>query len=548
MRCFVFLFLIVGCFFVCNAQGEESQGKEGSEKVAPKSIVQCKECDEILKKIGELKAKLDSNYTLLGDEFAKADKKFKSISRRVRKMEKKCKKCKTDDEKQDEIETVSIDLANGKKNSRIVSLGYNKAIKVVLENVLNPFQYSIKIKREDSEGMLYEGLDFVGAAEKESGEEGEASKGEVKGTNPIRVDDVKITEAEKKIKDEIKSFDENTNQNLINDKESDLALIQAFIHNNTVNFATLDDKEKKCVGELCKMKALEVTNECKQFVLKGSEDDDTVTKKNESLTACLAYHQIKSELDLKDFMQNAERNKENYTDEFMDIMGSINRQQIYESYYVVPGDEISIIVSRSEKVEKKYANGTTKTVEEEVLKHEVKIIRKKPGRWDASSGFAFIPDVFRNEVFGIGKRDNNLYYVSEEDSSSTLARQNETARLHFSPAVFFSFFPRYRKGKTWNHSLTAGMGLDLSELKLDLSKPVLFLGYNIAFHENISFSLGLSAKKYHFLKGEYECGQEVSTDLEFDDLHDERYRINPFVSLNIRFRKGLFNRGGSKSE
>ena len=55
------------------------------------------------------------------------------------------------------------------------------------------------------------------------------------------------------------------------------------------------------------------------------------------------------------------------------------------------------------------------------------------------------------------------------DRSSAASDVYKRQDLNYVPAVFFTFFPSKRKSKCWNHSLTGGLGFDLS--LIHISEP-----------------------------------------------------------------------------
>lgn len=152
-----------------------------------------------------------------------------------------------------------------------------------------------------------------------------------------------------------------------------------------------------------------------------------------------------------------------------------------------------------------------------------------PGKWVTTYGFGFTT----NALTG------NNYYTKQMPDTSVFeilkSRGPKAFDLSYVPAVFFTFFPSKRISKSWNHSLTGGLGFDLVS-------PVLYFGYNGLFWHNIGFSAGLAFQQQNVLKDKYEVNERVPNFLETNELHEKVYRPNLFISFHFRLDKNPFNK------
>jgi len=156
------------------------------------------------------------------------------------------------------------------------------------------------------------------------------------------------------------------------------------------------------------------------------------------------------------------------------------------------------------------------------------------GKWVTSYGFGFTS----------ASLGSNIYYAKQIPGTSSYQilkskNNNSSLDLNYIPAVFFSYFPSQDLNKCWIHSLTAGLGFDLSA-------PVVFLGYNGMFWQNLGFSLGMVFQQQYKLKDKYSENDIISyiPDKEQlpakEDLHDKVYRPGLFIAINFRFGENPF--------
>jgi len=155
------------------------------------------------------------------------------------------------------------------------------------------------------------------------------------------------------------------------------------------------------------------------------------------------------------------------------------------------------------------------------------------GKWVTTYGFGFTSSALGgNTYYSKQMPDTTLYKILKSNNTGNLD-------LNYIPAIFFSYFPTQNFNKCWNHSLTAGLGFDLSA-------PVVFFGYNGMFWQNLGFSLGVAFQQQYRLKNQYTENEIIKSDLTIDQLHDKVYRPNLFVAVNFRFGENPFKTSSEK--
>jgi hypothetical protein len=196
-------------------------------------------------------------------------------------------------------------------------------------------------------------------------------------------------------------------------------------------------------------------------------------------------------------------------------------------------DQVEDIISQSNRFfNEKIVVGTGETLTITIKRDNLEwsyIIKGKPlGKWMTSYGFGFTPASLENKTFYTKQvlTDTSKFQILKSRCPSVLD-------LNYVPAVFFSYFPSQNFNKQWNHSLTAGLGFDLSS-------PVIFVGYNMMFWNNIGFSVGVVFQQQYRLKNQYSENEIIPVSLEKDQLHDKVYRPNIFLSIHYRFGENPF--------
>lgn len=150
------------------------------------------------------------------------------------------------------------------------------------------------------------------------------------------------------------------------------------------------------------------------------------------------------------------------------------------------------------------------------------------GDWKASYGFGFFED------------EDEEYFTraGEEEGTFVIHREEDRSDLSFAPAVFFTWSKESRKLQDWDHGPTGGLGFDLS-------KPVVFAGWQVTYNQNYTLNLGLVARPERNLEGQYEVGQVLKENLKESQIHDDSsYGVAGFAGLSFRFSKSPFEKSG----
>ena len=148
------------------------------------------------------------------------------------------------------------------------------------------------------------------------------------------------------------------------------------------------------------------------------------------------------------------------------------------------------------------------------------------GSWQVSYGFSFITQLFSKE---------SIYYSASIDSAYSITKENNRKIMDFVPSIFFTWIPSETINKSCNVGFSGGLGFDLN-------KPTVFLGPTISINQNLNVHLGVVAHSQYVLLGKYEATQLINENLSKEQLHEELYRINPFISVSFRFNQNPFNK------
>ncbi|WP_188375383.1 hypothetical protein [Winogradskyella haliclonae] len=154
----------------------------------------------------------------------------------------------------------------------------------------------------------------------------------------------------------------------------------------------------------------------------------------------------------------------------------------------------------------------------------------KKGEWQTSYGFSFIMDSFnKRENFFLQTTTN----MTTGNSEFVVTEKVDRQKLEFVPSVFFS----------WLKNTNADFQVSLSGgLSFDFESPTAFLGCSIFYNRNLSLTLGLVAHKQQFLRGQYNAGDVLTESISEDQLHENVYTFNPFLSLNFNLSKNPFKK------
>jgi hypothetical protein len=141
--------------------------------------------------------------------------------------------------------------------------------------------------------------------------------------------------------------------------------------------------------------------------------------------------------------------------------------------------------------------------------------------WGFSYGFAF-PIMFSNDDY---------YYVRNIDSIANkfeIKKRRDNQYIRFIPSLFLHWNPDLADGIEWSYSVTGGVGFNLES-------PIVFAGGSVIYHNKLNFNFGLVVHTVSKLNGKYSTGDLVNDILDFWQLHEEHYRMNPFMGVSFKF-------------
>ena len=155
------------------------------------------------------------------------------------------------------------------------------------------------------------------------------------------------------------------------------------------------------------------------------------------------------------------------------------------------------------------------------------------GKWLTSFSFNFVTQAFSKE---------RLYFTKNVGMDSfQITRETNRRWMHFVPGITFSWLSAKSFKRDIGIGVSGGIGLEVD-------KPVVFLGSTIFYNQNLSLTLGIAAHQVKDLNGKYKEGDIIRENLSPDQLMIEPYRVNPFISLSLRFDKNPFALGKPAGE
>lgn len=155
-----------------------------------------------------------------------------------------------------------------------------------------------------------------------------------------------------------------------------------------------------------------------------------------------------------------------------------------------------------------------------------KYITKPRGKWQTTFGFNM---VWINA--------DTYFSQQQEDDTFTISPSNRDQSLEFHPTIMFTwlgFGKEEKEIKDWNIGGSAGLGYDLE------NSFSVFTGLSFVYNQNITFTLGAAFINQEELNGQYEGGETITENLDFDQLHKDFLRVRPFVSISLRLDKSPF--------
>jgi hypothetical protein len=161
------------------------------------------------------------------------------------------------------------------------------------------------------------------------------------------------------------------------------------------------------------------------------------------------------------------------------------------------------------------------------------------GNWFVSYGFSFIsPIIFKPDKYFITDNpDVEQTFLLKESQ-----KKDGWYNFEFIPSLFFWWMPA--KARRVNLAPTAGLGFDMQS-------PVVFFGAALVYNYNIGVNFGIVFHKLNFLKERYaieddkgdfpSAGTMIKENLSDDQLYDQKYRFNLFISITYRFGSNPFD-------
>ena len=150
------------------------------------------------------------------------------------------------------------------------------------------------------------------------------------------------------------------------------------------------------------------------------------------------------------------------------------------------------------------------------------------GKWLTSYSFNFISQAFSKERLFFAK---NIGMDSFQITGETNRKW-----MDFVPGITFTWLPAAGFKTDLAVGVSGGIGLDVD-------KPVVFVGCSFIYNQNLSLTIGAAAHQVKDLHGKYKEGDIIRENLSPDQLMIEPYRVNPFISLSLRFDKNPFALG-----
>lgn len=226
----------------------------------------------------------------------------------------------------------------------------------------------------------------------------------------------------------------------------------------------------------------------------------------------------------------------NKRDDFLDSLTKYTFRDVFAEGIGVLEDELNLKVVREPnkldkeghkwniqlKIKKKNvssASGHLIKKEKTSSKSQTAIIEES--NWQLSYGFAF-PILFAND---------EEYFITKSDSIPSMfeiKKKKDNQYINFIPSIFIHWNPYNNNELEWTYSVTGGIGFDME-------KPIVFAGGSAIYHDKLNFNFGLVIHKLKKLNGKYYSSELINDILDENQLHEEFYRINPFIGLSFRF-------------
>ena len=152
---------------------------------------------------------------------------------------------------------------------------------------------------------------------------------------------------------------------------------------------------------------------------------------------------------------------------------------------------------------------------------------KSRGRWVMNYGFLFSSKGLEPSRYFLSQVGKDSFQVKKKGKYDALD-------FRFTPTIFFSYFLDKNLNKPWNNSFSLGLGFNTQS-------PVVSVGYNGMYNQNIGVSFGLVFYEQEKLDGRFTEGQILKENLDESKLYEKTiFRPNLFFALNIRLGENPF--------
>lgn len=161
-------------------------------------------------------------------------------------------------------------------------------------------------------------------------------------------------------------------------------------------------------------------------------------------------------------------------------------------------------------------------------KKEWKWVFRAPsrGKWQTTYGFNHLS-------YLISAKDE--YYLDPIDTCFQIRGGKSNDWFEINPTVLFTWYPSQNELRNWSVGFSGGLGLDFE-------KPSVLLGTSFTYNQNITIALGLASHQQQQLRTRYEEGQLLKENLATEQLHEDVYRLNPFINVSFRFDGNPFKK------
>lgn len=175
------------------------------------------------------------------------------------------------------------------------------------------------------------------------------------------------------------------------------------------------------------------------------------------------------------------------------------------------------------------SNNYTITVAGTKKEYKFKYLGKTKGRWLLNYGFLFTSKKLEPDNYFLDKVGNDSFRITTKTPHSIID-------LRFTPTIFFNYILDKKLDNTWTNSLTGGIGFNTES-------PVVGLGYNLMYQQNIGFSIGFVFFEQQRLNGKYKIDQILKENLDDNQLHEKTFfRPNIFLAINLRLGESPFKK------